>query len=138
MRLDRRATVLQGVFLGDNRIGQLARLAKRHKPHSQLMGHGRAKEKPPRLDPNNNIRLEALDVLRERPNHFGKGGRVGKNGSNVFEDNPRLREIGNITNQSGCFHVPILQRKEGHLLCCAGFDHGALVVTERREALGEL
>ena len=106
--------VLERVLLALGLRRELPRLANRDEAGIQPAGDRGAQDEAPALDADHVV--DALTCIRgcERSHHFTKSVGVVQERRNVVEQNPRLREIGNVPNLGfEMFHVgqPSVDRK---------------------------
>ena len=90
--------VLERVLDGDRLGRELAELADRHEAGVELVGHRRAEDEPARLHPDDDVDPHAGERLEHEVDGFLVCGGVLEQGRDVVEEDPWLREIGDLAD----------------------------------------
>src|SRR6267378_2424816 len=101
VHLERRGAVLEVVLDAHHVAGQLAKFADRDESHAELVSDRRREDEPARLHSDDDVDLLRAD-LREQPvDRRRERITVLEERSNVLEEDPGLRKVGDVTDLAG-------------------------------------
>jgi hypothetical protein len=93
-------------------MGQLARFARGHESNSQLARQRTGEDEPARLGSDDQVDTEWAGVGSQLPDHVVERRRIEQQRRDVPEDDPWLREVGDVADV-----VPQVQRPDANRGC---------------------
>src|SRR5918997_1344735 len=114
-------TVLEGVLLGLDLVGQLAGLADGDEAGSEVVGDRGGEDEAAGLDPDHLVDVAAAEVDDRLVDHRGEADLVGQQRGDVLEDDPFLGEVGHVTDEG-----PQALDVDGHGRLLSGLTPAAL------------
>src|SRR5206468_9355782 len=101
VHLEGRRTVLEVVLNADHVPRQLAELAHRDETDAELVGDGRGEDEPAGLHAHNDVDLFPADLREEAVDRGRERVAILEERSDVFEEDPRLRKVGDVAYLAG-------------------------------------